>query len=71
MGYSREQVEDLRASINRADCDLVLCATPFDLPQLVAIDKPTLRVRYEYKDRPEGPRLEDVLLKRLEQKSRT
>ncbi len=65
MGYSREQISDLEESINRADCDLVLCATPIDLPKLVKIDKPTLRVRYEYKDRPEGPQLENVLLKRL------
>ncbi len=65
MGYSNEQVGDLEKSINRADCDLVLCATPIDLPKLVKINKPNLRVRYEYKDRPEGPRLEDVLLKRL------
>ena len=65
MGYSREQVNDLKETINRTTCDLVLCATPIDLPNLVQIDKPTLRVRYEYKDRPEGSRLEDVLLKRL------
>ena len=65
MGYSRQQIGDLEESINRAVCDLVLCATPIDLPKLVKIDKPTLRVRYEYKDRPEGPRLEDALLKRL------
>jgi predicted GTPase len=65
MGYSREQVSDLEETINRADCDLVLCATPIDLPKLVDIQKPTLRVRYEYKDRPDGPRLEDCLRKRL------
>jgi predicted GTPase len=65
MGYSREQIDDLKETINRTTCDLVLCATPIDLPKLVPIDKPTLRVRYEYKDRPEGPRLEDALLQRV------
>jgi predicted GTPase len=65
MGYSREQVRDLEETINGADCDLVLCATPIDLPKLVDIRKPNLRVRYEYKDWPEGPRLEDCLRQRL------
>ncbi len=70
MGYSREQIADLEATINRSTCDLVLCATPIDLPKLVHIDKPTLRVRYEYKDRPDGPRLEEVLRERLKGKIR-
>jgi predicted GTPase len=65
MGYSREQIRDLEETINRTDCDLVLCATPIDLPQLVAIQKPTLRVRYEYQDHTANPRLEDVLRQRL------
>jgi predicted GTPase len=70
MGYSREQIADLETTINRSDCELVLCATPIDLPKLVRIDKPTLRVRYEYKDRPDSPRLEEVLRKRLKGKMR-
>jgi predicted GTPase len=66
MGYDRQQVRDLEETIHRADCDLVLCATPIDLPRLLKIDKPTLRVRYEYQDAPsQGPRLEDVLTRRL------
>jgi predicted GTPase len=66
MGYDRQQVRDLEETIHRADCDLVLCATPVDLPRLLKIDKPTLRVRYEYQDASsQGPRLEDVLTRRL------
>ncbi|MBL0715847.1 MAG: GTPase [Desulfosarcina sp.] len=65
MGYSSEQVKDLEKTINRSECDLVLCATPIDLPKLVKINKPTLRVRYEYQDAAQGPRLEDILRKRL------
>ena len=55
----------LEETIRRAECDLVLCATPIDLPRLLKIDKPTLRVRYEYQDAPQGPLLEDVLTRRL------
>lgn len=64
MGYSKRQITDLQETIKNADCDLVLFATPIDLPKLVEIDKPTARVRYEYKDL-EGPKLADVLLNRI------
>ena len=66
MGYSRVQIEDLEATINRTDCDLVVLATPVDLTALVDIDKPTVRVRYEYKDH-SRPTLEDLIRSRLEQ----
>ncbi len=65
MGYSPEQIKDLETTINRVECDLVLFATPIDLPKLVTIEKPALRVRYEYKDHGE-PTLKEALLKRLE-----
>ena len=64
MGYGEEQIHDLELTINNTDCDLVLFATPIDLPKLVSINKPNLRVRYEYKDHGE-PTLEEVLLKRV------
>ena len=64
MGYSKNQIGDLEHTINRADCDLVLFATPIHLTRLVSINKPTLRVLYEYRDHGE-PRLEEALLKRL------
>jgi predicted GTPase len=65
MGYSKEQIHDLELTINNVDCDMVLYATPIDLPRLVSMNKPTLRVRYEYQDHG-SPSLEEVLLKRLE-----
>jgi predicted GTPase len=61
MGYSKQQIQDLEATLNKADCDLVLFATPIDLPKLVSINKPTLRVRYEYKDHGQ-PTLEQTLV---------
>jgi predicted GTPase len=65
MGYGRQQIADLEETIRRAECDLVLFATPIDLPRLLKIDKPTLRIRYEYQDTSQGPQLEDALVKRL------
>jgi predicted GTPase len=64
MGYSKEQIRDLEATINRTDCDLVLFATPIDLPKLISINKPKLRVRYEYQDHSQTT-LKELLLKRF------
>jgi predicted GTPase len=64
MGYSRTQINDLEHTINDADCDLVVFATPIHLTRIVSINKPAIRVRYEYHDRGK-PVLDDVLLKRL------
>jgi predicted GTPase len=50
MGYGRQQILDLEATINACECDLVVSATPIDLTRLVKIEKPTLRVRYGYRD---------------------
>jgi predicted GTPase len=64
MGYSREQIGDLERTINGAECDLVLFATPIQLPRILSIGRPSMRVRYEYRDHGE-PTLKEVLLKRL------
>lgn len=47
MGYGRKQMDDLAATINAIDCDLVLIATPIDLRRIVEITKPSMRVGYE------------------------
>ncbi len=65
MGYGKAQIKDLEMSINNADCDMVLFATPIQLTRVLSINKPSLRVRYEYRDF-KAPFLEDVLLRRLE-----
>jgi predicted GTPase len=57
MGYNREQIHDLELTIENADCDLVLFATPIHLTRILSINKPTLRVRYEYQ--------EEILLNKL------
>lgn len=64
MGYSSEQVQDLEDTINNAPCDLVLFATPIQLTRILSINKPTIRVRYEYHDH-DHPYLEEALIDRL------
>jgi predicted GTPase len=65
MGYSEQQIQDLQQTINQSDCDLVLFATPIQLTRIMELNKPAIRVRYEYQDRGQ-PTLEQVLLPRLE-----
>jgi predicted GTPase len=64
MGYTPEQIRDLAATINNTRCDLVLFSTPIHLCRLLACNKPTLRVRYEYQDFGE-PTLQQVLERRM------
>jgi predicted GTPase len=64
MGYSRSQVADLAATINAVPCDLVILATPIDLTKLMQINKPVVRVRYDYQDHGE-PTLASRLQARL------
>ena len=50
MGYGDQQVKDLEATINAADCDLVVIATPIDLGRIIRINKPSVRVQYELQE---------------------
>ncbi len=48
MGYSDEQIKDLEESIERCPCDEVVIATPTDLRRKIRIEKPTVRVNYDF-----------------------
>jgi len=61
MGYSQDQISDLEKTIHDTDCDLVLFATPIHLTRILSINKPAIRVRYEYQDHGDS-RLEGALL---------
>jgi predicted GTPase len=60
MGYGKEQMEDLRQTIERSDADIVLIGTPIDLRRVVDFDKPALRVTYKLQELGE-PTLADLL----------
>ena len=47
MGYNIGQIKDLEATINAADCDVVVSATPTDLRRLINVDKPIVQISYE------------------------
>jgi len=50
MGYGEQQMKDLETTINNADVDLVISATPIDLTRIIKINKPMQRVRYELQE---------------------
>jgi predicted GTPase len=50
MGYGQEQVNDLAATIERADCDSVVIATPINLERVLRINKPCTRVEYSLQE---------------------
>jgi predicted GTPase len=60
VGYGEAQMDELRQTIERVDCDLVLIATPIDLRRAIRFEKPALRVSYELQEIGK-PDLDDVL----------
>jgi len=47
VGYGEKQVAELKETIDRTPCDVVIIGTPIDLRRVVAISRPTVRVKYE------------------------
>ena len=60
VGYDAEQLAALQATINGASVDAVVSATPADLANLLRLDKPVLRARYEFAEMNE-PRLSSIV----------
>ncbi|MBI3043932.1 MAG: GTPase [Betaproteobacteria bacterium] len=49
-GYTGAQLKALEQTINAARADVVVAATPVDLGALIAINKPVVRARYEFRE---------------------
>jgi predicted GTPase len=64
VGYGETQMDELRQTIEKVDCDLVLIATPIDLRRTIHFERPALRVSYELQEIGK-PDLDDVLAKLL------
>jgi predicted GTPase len=50
MGYGKDQIDELAKTIDRAECDLVIGATPIDLGRLIKTNKQILRVTYDLEE---------------------
>jgi predicted GTPase len=62
MGYSDKQIADLKATIDKTPCDIVLAGTPIDLNRVLNVNKPIVRVFYSLEEISK-PDLSDVLKK--------
>ena len=62
MGYGKKQIEELKETINKAECDLVVSGTPIDLGKLIQTNKSILRVAYNLEEIG-SPDLKEVLKK--------
>ena len=60
MGYGRQQMDDLRQTIEASGAELVLIGTPIDLRRLIDFDVPALRITYRLEEVGE-PTLADAL----------
>ena len=60
MGYGEAQMRDLAETINRADCDSVVIATPINLARVIDIKKPATRIEYALQEIG-TPDIEDAL----------
>ncbi len=50
MGYGPAQLAALAQTINATPADVVVSATPIDLAALISVNKPIVRVRYDFAD---------------------
>lgn len=57
MGYSTEQLEELKGTIEKTPCDIIIIATPVDLKGILNLKKEAIRVRYGIEETHEGPTL--------------
>ena len=60
MGYGSEQLHELEATINAAECDVVVTGTPMNLSRLIDIRHPVRHATYALEDHG-PPTLEDAL----------
>ena len=60
VGYGERQMSDLKETIDKTDCDLVLIATPIDLRRTIRFDRAAQRVSYDLEEIGK-PDLDDLL----------
>jgi len=65
MGYGENQIKELEDTINKADADIVIIATPINLQRIININKPSVRVIYELQEIGK-PELIDIVKERIQ-----
>jgi len=61
MGYSEKQIKELKETIERIPCEIVLSATPIDLRRIISLSKPLKRVFYDIEEKAGLPLRERIM----------
>jgi len=69
MGYGKTQMKELKETIEKIPCDLVLIGTPIDLARHLKFNKPSLRITYYLKERT-TPNLKEIIEKVIKVKTK-
>jgi len=69
MGYGKTQMRELKETIEKTPCDLVLIGTPIDLARHLKFNKPSLRITYYLKERT-TPNLKEIIEKVIKVKTK-
>jgi predicted GTPase len=64
LGYGETELRDLEATIDAADCDVVVVGTPIDLSRVIRIRKPVVRATYRF-EAASHPTLSEILADRF------
>lgn len=65
LGYGGKQIKELEKTINRTPCDLVVVGTPMDLRKIIKINKPSVYVEYNLREKGK-PALDKIISEFLE-----
>ncbi len=69
MGYSKNQLKDLKKTIEKAPCSIVINGSPADLSKLIKINKRIINVNYEIMIKEEG-KMKKIIMKKIEEVKR-
>ena len=50
LGYSSQQIRDFEETLNKIPADVIISGTPFNMLNMVKVNKPVVHVRYEVKE---------------------
>lgn len=59
IGYRNNQIYDLKRTLEKAEADYVISATPIDLNRVIKIDKPIIHIEYYFQEKTK--KLEKIL----------
>jgi len=50
LGYSLDQIKDFEETLNKTPAEIIISSTPFNMANIVKVNKPIVNVKYEIKE---------------------